>query len=364
MISAFDSTLAHWCELPTSLGIFRMYESGNDLLRVVCFGDLRDQGKRPLLRMHSSCIASEVFGARDCDCAEQLRESMKLIATEGRGVIFHMHQEGRGHGLAAKIRAVGIMQRDHVDTVEAFDALGLHQDVRTYGDAVALLKQLGFDGVRLITNNPRKRDFLQSFGIQVEMVSTHPVPRLENREYLLTKNAKLGHRLPLDNFGQETSGPIRFYHSDQPWGWLSNFSNHAVCVRGRIWASVEHYYQSQKFLGTPNEEAIRLADTPTQAKLRAEEIGEAHRRKDWELVKEQVMLDGIRAKFRQHPDLGAMLLTTADQILVESTVLDSYWGDGGNGAGRNRLGALLMQVRSELRHDDRSGACANAGRGE
>lgn len=355
MNPTFDTTLANWCVLPTLLGDFRMYDSGNDLLRVVCFGDLRAQGKQPLLRIHSSCIASELFGARDCDCADQLREAMKLIATEQRGIICHVHQEGRGHGLSAKIRAVGIMQREHLDTVEAFDALGLQQDVRTYGDVVAVLKELGVDDVRLITNNPRKRDFLQSAGIQVEMVSTHPIPRAENHEYLLTKNAKLGHHLPLGNEGEQTSEPIRFYHSDQLWGWLSNFSHHAVCVHDRVWPSVEHYYQSQKFIGTLNEEAIRLAETPTQAKLRAEELGKTHRREDWELVKEQIMLDGLRAKFRQHPDLGRMLLRTAERTLAEHTALDSYWGDGGNGAGKNRLGVLLMQVRAELRHAESNG---------
>lgn len=344
-----DNTLANWCVLPTLHGDFRMYDSGNDLLRVVCFGDLRAQGKQPLLRIHSSCIASELFGSRDCDCADQLREAMKLIATERRGIICHMHQEGRGHGLSTKIRAVGIMQREHLDTVEAFDALGLQQDVRSYGDVVALLKEFGVDDVRLITNNPRKRDFLQSANIRVEMVSTHPISRAENREYLLTKNAKLGHHLPLGNDGGQTSESIRFYHSDQPWGWLSNFSHHAVCIHNRVWPSVEHYYQSQKFIGTPNEEAIRLAETPTQAKIRAEELGKTYRRENWECVKEQIMLDGLRAKFRQHPNLGMMLLETADRTLVEHTALDSYWGDGGNGTGKNLLGVLLMQVRSGLR---------------
>lgn len=343
-----DNALTNWCELPTALGTFRMYDAGNDKLRVVCFGDIRSQGQRPLLRIHSSCIASELFGARDCDCADQLREAMKLIAAEQRGIICHVHQEGRGHGLSAKIRAVGIMQREHLDTVEAFDALGLQQDVRTYGDVVALLADLGVAEVRLITNNPRKRDYLQNSGIRVDMVSTHPVSRLENHEYLLTKNAKLGHHLPLGGDGAQTSDPIRFYHSDQPWGWLSNFSQHAVCINDRVWPTVEHYYQSQKFTGTPNEEVIRVAETPTKAKLCAEALSKAHCRERWDLVKEQVMLDGLRAKYRQHPDLGRMLVRTAERTLVEHTALDSYWGDGGDGTGRNRLGVLLMQVRAEL----------------
>lgn len=363
MTPTFDKSLANWCVLPTLLGDFRMYDLGNDSLRVVCFGDLREQGKQPLLRIHSSCMASELFGARDCDCADQLREAMKLIATEQRGIICHMHQEGRGHGISAKIRAVGIMQREHLDTVEAFDALGLQQDVRTYGDVVAVLQELGVDGVRLITNNPRKRDFLQNAGIRVEMISTHPVSRAENTEYLLTKNAKLGHHLPLGHDGGQSSEPIRFYHSDQPWGWLSNFSHHAVCIQDRVWPSVEHYYQSQKFIGTPHEEEIRLAETPTKAKLRATEYGKNHRRADWELVKEQIMLEGLCAKFRQHPDLGSRLVRTADRTLIEHTALDSYWGDGGDGTGMNRLGVLLMQVRSGLQDPYSTMRCGSGERG-
>ncbi|MGQ0628458.1 MAG: NADAR domain-containing protein [Phycisphaerales bacterium] len=355
MSPSFDNTLSNWCELPTSLGVFRMYWSGNDLLRIVCFGDLRAQGPTPLLRIHSSCLASEIFGAHDCDCADQLRESLQLIANERRGILCHMLQEGRGHGLSAKIRAVGLMQRQQIDTCEAYDALGLQQDVRTYGDVVALLKELGLDDVRLISNNPRKRDFLQGAGIRVEMVRIPAIVRPENDAYLRVKNEKLGHQLTLGDEGELTSGAIRFYHSAKAWGWLSNFSHHAVFLHDRVWPTVEHYYQSQKFAGTPNDELVRLAETPTQAKQFAEELAKSHRRDDWEFIKEQVMLVGLKAKFRQHPDLGRMLLRTAERTLVEHTALDSYWGDGGNGTGRNRLGSLLIQVRSELRLAESNG---------
>ena len=88
-----ESQLDNWCILPTPMGDFRMYDTGDEALRVICLGNLRDQGRQPLLRLHSSCLASEVFGAMDCDCADQLRESMKRIAREGRGLIIHLHQE-------------------------------------------------------------------------------------------------------------------------------------------------------------------------------------------------------------------------------------------------------------------------------
>lgn len=337
-----------WCVLPTAMGDFRMYDTGAEDARLVCLGDLRDQGAEPLLRIHSSCLASEVFGAVDCDCADQLREAMKLTATEGRGLIVHLHQEGRGQGLSRKIRAVCRMQRDGLDTVEAFEALGLEQDVRSYEAAVRVLRQLGIERVRLISNNPAKRRYLEQHGIRAELVNTHPVIRPENADYLAVKKAKLGHRLPLD-VDEALGDAVRFYHSDQPWGELSNFSRHAVYLAERIWPTVEHYYQAQKFAGTSHEETIRCCPTPTLAKRRADELFGACGLEGWASVREQVMLDGLRAKFRQHPDLERRLLRSGDRQLVEHTRSDVYWGDGGDGTGQNRLGHLLMQVRTELR---------------
>lgn len=336
-----------WCALPTAMGEFRMYDSGDELVRVVCSGELNDQGAEPLLRVHSSCLASEVFGAVDCDCADQLREAMKLIAAEGRGIVVHLHQEGRGQGLSQKIRAIHRMQRDGLDTVEAFESLGLDQDTRSYEAAVSLLHRLGISRVRLISNNPRKIGYLRKHGVDVTMVNTHPTVRPENSEYLRTKNAKLGHALPLDA-DELTNGPIRFYHSDQPWGELSNFSRHGVFIGGRVWPTVEHFYQAQKFVGTPHEEAIRRCATPMLAKLRATDLS-THRRQDWSDMKESVMLQGLRAKFAQHPDLRERLLASMERLLVEHTRNDPYWGNGEDGTGQNRLGHLLMQVRAELR---------------
>ncbi len=341
-----NMALESWCALPTPMGEFRMYDSGDELVRVVCLGELADQGAEPLLRVHSSCMASEVFGAVDCDCADQLREAMKLIATEGRGLIIHLHQEGRGQGLSQKIRAIHRMQRDGLDTVEAFESLGLDQDTRSYDAAVSLLRSLEISSVRLISNNPRKVRYLRKHGVDVTMVNTHPSVRPENLEYLQTKKAKLGHALPLEA-DELVNGMIRFYHSDQPWGELSNFSRHAVFLHGRVWPTVEHFYQAQKFSGTQHEETIRRSSTPMLAKLRANALREDQDRRDWSDVKESVMLEGLRAKFAQHPDLRERLLTSGERELVEHTENDHYWGDG-DGTGANRLGHLLMQVRAEL----------------
>jgi ribA/ribD-fused uncharacterized protein len=285
---------------------------------------------------------------------------MKLIAVEGRGMIIHLHQEGRGQGLSKKIRAVHKMQRSGLDTVEAFEALGLEQDVRSYDPVVRLLQYLDLSSVRLISNNPAKVRFLQQHGVRVEMVNTHPTVRPENTDYLQTKKEKLGHLLPLELHDQEGES-IRFYHSDQPWGELSNFSRHPVFLHARIWPTVEHYYQAQKFADTPHEEVIRRCPTPMLAKQRAREIAEASRRPDWSIVKEQVMLQGLRAKFLQHPDLRSTLLRSGNRLLVEHTEHDNYWGDAGDGTGRNRLGHLLMQVRSELQQEAGNGECPDRG---
>lgn len=349
MTYSMKQALDTWCTLPTPMGDFRMYDSGDEHVRVVCLGDLHSMGERPLLRVHSSCLASEVFGASDCDCADQLREAMKLIATEGRGLILHLHQEGRGQGLSLKIKAVREMQRAGLDTVEAFAALGLEQDIRRYDPAVRLLRFLGIDYVRLISNNPRKIGYLENHGIRAEMVNTHPTIRAENAEYLATKKAKLGHCLPLEAESMLGTGEIFFYHSDQPWGELSNFSRHAVFLLDRMWPTVEHFYQAQKFAGTSHEELIRRSATPMLAKRQALSLVEEHGRGDWSEVKEQVMLHGLRAKFRQHPDLRERLLESGGRLLIEHTRNDDYWGDAGDGTGANRLGELLMQVRSELR---------------
>ncbi len=342
----------NWCELPTKEGNFRMYDAGDELVRVVSRGPLEDLGPSPLVRLHSSCLASEVFGAVDCDCADQLRESMKLMATEGQGLIIHLHQEGRGQGLAKKIKAVRLMQRDGLDTVEAFEALNLEQDIRRYDLAVELLQRLGIKEVRLISNNPRKRAFLEAHGLVVQSVRTSPCVRPENAEYLQSKNAKLGHKLPLELDAAQGDGPIHFYHSDQPWGELSNFSRHAVYLRGRVWATVEHFYQAQKFEREDLAERVRQCQSPMLAKLVADELSPRHRRAGWPDMKEEAMLEGLRAKFRQHPDLAARLVESSPRHLAEHTAKDDYWGDGGDGSGLNRLGELLMQVRDELRSDD------------
>ena len=352
--------LDSWCTLPTPMGHFRMYDSGDEHVHVVCLGDIAEQGPEPLLRVHSSCLASEVFGAVDCDCADQLRQSMQRIGAEGRGLIVHVHQEGRGQGLGHKIMAVSRMQQHGLDTVEAFDSLGLEQDTRRYDAAVSLLRYLDIAKVRLISNNPRKALYLEGQGVQVTLVHARPRIRAENLEYLRTKKTKLGHALNLNSV-EETGEVIRFYHSDQLWGQLSNFSRHAVFLLDRVWPTAEHFYQAQKFAGTPNEEAIRRCPSPMLAKRSATAARGEYPRSDWPKVKEDVMFMVLRAKFAQHPDLRMLLFESGDRKLVEHTEEDAYWGDAGDGSGQNRLGHLLMQVRDELRRGTFGGSALGQG---
>src|SRR5262249_17434634 len=138
------------------------------------------------------------------------------------------------------------------------------------------------------------------------------------------------------------------YSTTGEYGCFSNFSRHAIFLKGKRWPTSEHYFQAQKFAGTPHEEAVRQCKAPRLAA----NMGRSRKlplRRDWEVVKDQGMLEALRAKFMQHDELRAVLLGTGDAALVEHTVNDSYWGDGGDGSGSNRLGQLLMRVREELR---------------
>jgi ribA/ribD-fused uncharacterized protein len=148
----------------------------------------------------------------------------------------------------------------------------------------------------------------------------------------------------------ETSPPavINFYSTSGEYGCFSNFSRHSIFLRGKRWPTSEHFFQAMKFEGTEHEEQVRRANKPMEAASMGRERKRPLRR-DWESVKDGIMLEAVRAKFTQHDDLKAILLGTGDAKLVEHTTNDSYWGDGGDGSGKNRLGHILMQVREELR---------------
>ena len=151
----------------------------------------------PLLRIHSQCVTSEVFGSLRCDCSEQLEIAMQAIADEGCGLVIYEHQEGRGIGLMAKLQAYSL-QDAGLDTVEANEALGLMADCRTFGLPAAILRDLGISRIRLLSNNPQKRRALLDAGIEVvAQVPCEVAPNQHSLSYLRSKNEKMGHTLSL-----------------------------------------------------------------------------------------------------------------------------------------------------------------------
>ena len=150
-------------------------------------------GKPPLVRLHSECLTGDVFGSLKCDCGPQLREALRLIDESGGGILLYLRQEGRGIGLANKIRAYALQDRG-LDTVDANRRLGFADDERDYGSAAAMLRALGADEVRLLTNNPAKVAGLEAAGIRVaERVAHHLPTNPHNADYIATKRDRSGH---------------------------------------------------------------------------------------------------------------------------------------------------------------------------
>ena len=142
---------------------------------------------------------------------------------------------------------------------------------------------------------------------------------------------------------------IKFYRVQDRLGCFSNFAPYPIELDGKVWPTSEHYFQAQEFVGTAFEEEIRLAKSPMIAALMGRGRSKPLR-KDWERVKDEIMRAAVLAKFTQHADIRETLLATGDALLVEHTRNDSYWGDGGNGKGRNMPGQILVSVREELRN--------------
>ncbi len=171
-------------------------------------GDVRGKSNVPL-RIHSECLTSEVFGSLKCDCREQLEGAQRYVADAGAGVVLYLRQEGRGIGLANKIRAYALQQAG-ADTIEANERLHLPVDARSYDVAAAMIRHLGIQSIQLITNNPAKVEGLRQLGVEVTgRIPMVIAPNLYSRDYLEVKRQRMAHHLPEAANGKGALAPDR-----------------------------------------------------------------------------------------------------------------------------------------------------------
>lgn len=348
-------TVPNVCDVVVRHEKFKFSAHFDNSIYLLTYGDLSGP-KRPLIRLHSSCLFSEVFGATDCDCASQLHTAQEKIMSYGCGAILYLNQEGRGHGLDNKIRIIRQMNENNLDTYQACSALGLDDDIRNYNDAKKLLLDLGIQKFRLLTNNPSKIAIFSAPEFDVDMSRIRGIITRENKAYLSSKEKKchsglLISKAELDAIRHDTSSPIQFESTNGPYGELSNFASFPVFESGVIWSTAEHYYQAAKFKTSSIREEIRRAKTPLKAKEIARKFANNLDR-EWDDICLTVMYSTVLLKIQQNPEIHELLIGTMGAEIIEISKDDVFWGRTVDGRGANYLGKILMLIRNETTQED------------
>lgn len=353
--TSYQYGIVNDCDLITSdYGILKQYDLDDDDIKIFSKELLEKMDKSipPLIRIHSSCVNSEIFHANDCDCASQLDKAMQSIAKNENGILFYLNQEGRGHGYSKKIAIIERMQKEGINTYDSCKSLGLENDVREYKKVCELVKSFGFTQIKLMSNNPKKIKMIEANGIEVIRKKVMGKSNHQNFDYLQSKEKYANHnmlilteKMLIERY-LEINDRIKFYEKEDAYGEFSNFSDYPFSLDNKYWRTSEHYYQANKF--EKNSEiyiAIQQAKTATLAK----KIAYSHTvDKKWESKKIPFMYNALYEKFTQNSDLKRLILSTKEAYIIEEAKDDMYWGSGKDGNGKNILGRLLMFLRDEF----------------
>ena len=352
----FNPVIKSYCDLFNIHGTLKQYDLGNDKIKVFSkkLIDKMDKNIIPFVRIHSACCNSEIFKATDCDCAQQLDESIKIINNCNNGILFYLDQEGRGHGYSKKISIIKNMQTNHLNTYDSCLDLGLECDIRDYQNVAIFLKKYGFTKIKLLSNNLNKQKMFNKYGIEIIIEKITGTYTHKNIDYLKSKQDNGGHKnliiteIMLNKKHKKSQDIVNFYEKEDKYGEFSNFSNYPFVCDNKYWRTAEHYYQAQKFYLHPQIfNAIQKAKTPNLAKeIAIKYIDNIDQ--NWKFKKIPFMYNALYAKFTQDDDLRKLLLKTKEKYIVEKTKYDDFWGNGKNGQGKNILGKLLMHLRDEI----------------
>lgn len=344
------------CILQGKYGDFIQYDIADDDIKILSNIDIQEMDTKipPIVRIHSSCANSEVFGATDCDCANQLDKALEDINKSKQGILFYINQEGRGHGYSKKIAIVNKMQTYNVNTYEACSSLGIENDVRDYRNIANILQKLNFHTINLMTNNPQKIGQMKKHNIKIIRKKITTLVSHDNMGYLSSKEGTGQHKDLiisedlLNKLYKQESNVIKFYEKNDNYGEFSNFYIHSFEYEDKEYKTSEHYYQAQKYIKHPDiMKEILESNTPTLAK----EISIKNKNKidlEWNNKKIPFMFNALFLKFNFDEKLKNILLETKKAYIIEDSKDDSFWGCGKDGNGKNMLGKLLMYLRDEF----------------